>query len=111
MVPTAKDLLSWHLEGLEEDFNQVGPVEVVEVLLAEVSFISSLHPAYDQALLSFESFLCQLMECLLRNGFQFFRLNTVHNIVCIIITRCLLLFIHQLILLLLRLLTTCILNL
>ena len=45
MIARPENLLRWHLENFEEHLDQVWPVEVMEVLLAEVSFVAGLNSA------------------------------------------------------------------
>ena len=62
MEAALQDLLPGQLEDSEQNFNQVWPVEVMKVLLAEVGLVSSLHPAYDHGLPSLGRLLDQTAE-------------------------------------------------
>lgn len=49
MVPRSEDLV----ECAEQNFDQVGSVEVVEVLFPEVPFVACLNPSYNKIAIIF----------------------------------------------------------
>ena len=63
MVSGLEYLLTWDLEDLEKDLNQVWSIKVMEVLLSEVSLVSCLHPRNYHALSSFSCVFYQAAEC------------------------------------------------
>ena len=69
MEAALQDLLPGQLEDSEQNFDQVWPIEVMEVLLSEVGFVSGLHTANDHSLPNLGRLLNQIAECLIRYWF------------------------------------------
>ena len=63
VIPALEHLLPGDLEHFEQDFYEVGAVEVVEVLLSEVSFVSRLNACNDNGLTYFGSIFDQATKC------------------------------------------------
>ena len=75
MVPTLEHLLVRLVEDFEENFYQVWSVKVVEVLFAEIRFVSSLHASQNNGLICFDSMLDQAAISLVRDSLNLVKLK------------------------------------
>ena len=62
VVPALEHLLPWNLEDFKKNFDEIGAVKVVEVLLAEVSLVSRLYTCNYARLIRFYRLFNQTAE-------------------------------------------------